>query len=316
MALSSLYNPTQTPTTLCVVPSQFDYALFRTLLSSSLASCSAVSFYVSSAPRELSPLSRALSSSSQTVQIVELPLAPCPNPNRDSCRGQWEKTFHMLSHAVSTNHDYDYTVKVDTDALFFADNLALHAQRNSNIRADKPLYTGKVLRHGGLIPGSVGNTGYYGREARFLGLDIVAGGVVVLNAATINVLRLHLHSSCGVTPDKRAEDVELAMCLRSMGVLPTELIDASEHTAKETFIIFPLEQILQDWGGDHDWWYFINNSVAASGGNGADCCSYNPIALHGYKDAKELLQIWKHIEGEQMIGGVVGDYLDRVGDLA
>ena len=205
------------------------------------------------------------------VNIVTLALKMPINCNGKPCRNIWEPV--RLAWSWVYEHDSlacDWYIKVDSDTFLWGKNLIAETKRQGWDSAE-PFYFGKLLRH---IPGN----------------PFVAGSSYVMSAGALARFAKSIDTPSCTQIEQPVEDVQMAVCLRSLGI---EGFNGFDEHGKEKFLPFDIDYSLALQKGD--WWFFVDNPQTQFG---EDCCSDKPVAFH-YVAPNKMRNIARFLRGEE-----------------
>eukprot|EP01083_Nonionella_stella_P151249 483005_1 len=198
---------------------------------------------------------------------------------------RWEKNWKMYQYLYTFHSDeFEWIIRLDTDAWFSTPNFKGYAQY---LDPEQPWYFGNTLAH----------------AWRARNVVEVAGGVTVLSRESVRLLnrifktneflqRKHLftsaavsyhsycHSKCSVI-----DDIIVAQCLRTVGVVPMNTLD---EDFKNRFFCFRHDEVLASLINARYLWYWMDRfEGTAMLKNPFDGMVKRMIGWHGYKDSDE-----------------------------
>ena len=195
----------------------------------------------------------------------------------------WAKT--RLSFQWAYDHmgnDYDWFVKADDDTFLIVENLRLFL---SNFNPDESYYFGRNFLSGDdpvSLPKDPKNIISYASGGSGYVLSKEALRQLVTKAFPSP---LHCSPSDEVQVKRIMEDIEIARCLKSVGVKITDTRDSME---RQRFHPFAPEKHLMPGGVGEDDWIRVHDAYRYV--EGPDCCSTMPISFH-YVDGQKMLQL-------------------------
>merc|ERR1712048_134518 len=186
-------------------------------------------------------------------------------------RNIWEKVWKMWYH-VGKHHlnDGDFFFKIDDDSFFSAVNFRGYAQYYN---PDGRWYFGHTLMHTWSYKNVVFNSGTcYGISRG----SLRAVFPIFETDAFLNDPKRARSKSYCVHRRGDQEDPTMAICLRSLGINPTNTLD---NEYRERFLTFrPPDHAKIPREGT---WFWRHKHPKV--GFGENCCSVNPISFHNFK---------------------------------
>ncbi|CAB3362465.1 Hypothetical predicted protein [Cloeon dipterum] len=171
----------------------------------------------------------------------------------------WAKTVGAFQHVYEHYRDeYDWVMKADDDTYVFVENLRTM-----------------------LIPYSPKELIYFGSRFKIgtpLGYMSGGGGYAVSKDAVEKVVNEAFdgkQSDCPLSSDDGPEDILIAKCLHSVGVLPG---DSRDSNGRGRFFPFAVDSHVNPNQEPKDWWYWDYIYWPIEGG--LDCCSNQPVSFH------------------------------------
>lgn len=203
-------------------------------------------------------------------------------------RNIWEKVWKMFYHMGKYHlYDAEYFLKIDDDSFFSAVNFRGFAQY---FNADGEWYMGHTLMHAWSYKNVVFNSGTCYALSR--GSLRKLYPMFSTSDFQNDKQRKHSKTFC-VHRSGDQEDPTMGLCLRSIGINPTNTLD---NQFRERFHTFR--------PGDHKkiqrerTWFWKHKHLNV--GFGQNCCSPNAISFHNYKknpslQMKELDDIYNSV---------------------
>ncbi|XP_053652943.2 LOW QUALITY PROTEIN: glycoprotein-N-acetylgalactosamine 3-beta-galactosyltransferase 1-like [Cherax quadricarinatus] len=172
----------------------------------------------------------------------------------------WAKTKGALSHLHHHYPDYHWYLKADDDTYVIVENLRFFLR---NLDPGEPIYYGVKFRKHVKQGYMSGGGGYVlSREA--------------VRRFVTEALKLQDQSKCASNTSRGAEDLQLGVCLESVGVAAGDSLDDDgksrffSHSPLALFYKLPLVNKL------HWYWRYIWHHH----GVGPDCCSRHLVSFH------------------------------------
>eukprot|EP00657_Telonema_sp_P-1_P007865 TRINITY_DN28180_c0_g1_i2.p1 TRINITY_DN28180_c0_g1~~TRINITY_DN28180_c0_g1_i2.p1 ORF type:complete len:330 (+),score=88.46 TRINITY_DN28180_c0_g1_i2:52-1041(+) len=201
------------------------------------------------------------------VSVLALPHAP------ESKANLFEKTYMSFLFSYQTElDDYGWFVGQNLDAIICVENLK-RLVKEHQWDPDLDWYLGHILNHE-RVPFN-------------------AGGIYVLSRGTLAKYGPKLEELAAQERNKdprpchdtetQAEDVMLAVCLKELGITPT---DTHDSKGRDAFFNFRVEDHHKLKYAKNDWLF-----MGKPEGIVDDCCQEYPVGAHNFKDLAEQHRI-------------------------
>jgi glycoprotein-N-acetylgalactosamine 3-beta-galactosyltransferase len=158
-----------------------------------------------------------------------VPILQPANFETDTYKNLTNKVYRAFQAIYSKYNDYDWYLKADDDTFVFVDNLKLFLKTKN---ASKPVTFGFDFK-------VIVNRGYHS-----------GGGGYVLSNEALNRLQSKLFENYSYCPNTGVEDVDVAKCLRNLGVYPDKSID---EEGRERFHSLSIETHIK---GNYPGWLY------------------------------------------------------------
>lgn len=207
---------------------------------------------------------------------------PKLNSTTDKYDKLTDKMFLSMQYISKKYHDFDWYLKADDDTYILVDNLKDFLYTKN---ASQPVTYGYDFK-------VIVDYGYHS-----------GGGSYVLSREAISRVQKKLDTDYKSCPNTGTEDVDVARCLRLLGVYPNKSID---EQGRERF--HPLDLLGHYYGHYPDWLYgyasnpvqkvcfilFIKNFIEYNifpSFKGLNCCSDTSISFH-YMDDNQFVKLY------------------------
>jgi glycoprotein-N-acetylgalactosamine 3-beta-galactosyltransferase len=162
-----------------------------------------------------------------------------------------DKVYKTIRDLYLRYNDYDWYLKADDDTFIFVDNLKTFLKTKNS---SHPVTYGFDFR-------TIVDRGYHSGGAGY-----------VLSNEALQRIGLKLTENVEYCPNSGTEDVDIAKCLRKLGVYPEKSID---EKGRERF--HPFDVATHLLGGFPDWYFqYASNPVQ----KGIESCSETSISFH------------------------------------
>mmetsp|Transcript_28626 Transcript_28626/g.45618 ORF Transcript_28626/g.45618 Transcript_28626/m.45618 type:complete len:280 (-) Transcript_28626:141-980(-) len=195
-------------------------------------------------------------------------------------RNIWEKMWRTWKLAGTEYlNRAEYFVKVDWDSFLVAENLRVYG---SYLNPDEPWYMGHTLFQRWRIQNLVYNS----------------GTCYVLSREALRRLAIRLHDiksvckKCGgsqcLDREGAGEDPQTGGCLRDLGILPADTLDAK---GMQRFLPFrPRDHLFRvEYTADQNDWFWAFKGKIGQKQVKENCCSPYPIAFHNFKTSPQAV---------------------------
>jgi glycoprotein-N-acetylgalactosamine 3-beta-galactosyltransferase len=217
-----------------------------------------------------------------------------PGLDQDTYDDLSEKVLYSFKYIYEKHHNYDWYLKVDDDTFIFVNNLRSFLKNKNPTRPVTYGYDFKVYVDFGYHSGGAG---------------------YVLSNKALSILGRKLNEDFNFCSNTGSEDIDVAVCLRTLNVYPDKSIDDSGRERFHPFdIISHFEGELPDWLFEYAsnpvkiviYFYFLEYKYRANilyyaltlnlfFLKGPDCCSDTTISFHhmAEDDMKKLSYLLK-----------------------
>lgn len=230
--------------------------------------------------------------------IGEILVVNTTRPSEGSKRNVWEKV-HLMWAAIGEHYinKAEWFLKVDDDSFLFTQNLKRFVQFYNPM---VPHYLGHTLTFR-WSENIVFNSG--------IGYALSKAAVQRL-APTLRSMPVWSPQMSGnrdrcMDRDGAGSDTSMAICLKSVGVVPDNTLD---ELNRERFLTFQRESHREFGRKNDDSWYWRWKSRDI--GEFDDCCSDEVIVAHGYKGKESKIDtMFDQYEREEMSKSITGEGL-------